>query len=72
MLAHLLAVARARGFSRVNLETGTTVAFAAARTLYRSAGFVPCGPFGDYWPSDDNTFMTLELDAYGTSPRWSC
>jgi len=72
MLAHLLAVARARGFRRVNLETGTTAAFTAARTLYRSAGFVPCGPFGDYWPSDDNTFMTLELDAYGTSPRWSC
>lgn len=72
MLAHLLAVARARGFRRVNLETGTTAAFTAARTLYRSAGFVPCGPFGDYWPSDDNTFMTLELDAYGTCPRWSC
>ena len=63
MLAHLLAVARARGFRRVKLETGTTAAFAPARMLYHSAGFVPCGPFGGYRPSDDNTFMTLELDA---------
>jgi hypothetical protein len=43
--------------------TGTTAAFAPARMLYRSAGFVPCGPFGGYQPSADNTFMTLELGA---------
>jgi putative acetyltransferase len=61
-------VARARGFRRVNLETGTTAAFAAARTMYRSAGFVPCGPFGGYRPSDDNTFMTLELDGAPVAP----
>jgi putative acetyltransferase len=63
MLAHLLGVARARGFRRVSLETGTTAAFAPARALYESAGFVLCGPFAAYRPSGDNLFMTLKLDA---------
>jgi hypothetical protein len=48
---------------RVSLETGTTAAFAPARALYRRAGFILCGPFAGYQPSDDNLFMTLELDA---------
>lgn len=61
ILTHLLDTARSRGLSRVSLETGTTAAFAAARALYERAGFVPCGPFGGYQPSDDNLFMTLEL-----------
>jgi putative acetyltransferase len=63
MLTHLLGVARARGFRRVSLETGTTAAFSPARGLYQNAGFVPCGPFASYQPSEDNLFMTLELDA---------
>jgi putative acetyltransferase len=62
MLTHLLDVARARGFRWVSLETGTMEAFAPARALYESAGFVPCAPFADYRPSEDNLFMTLELD----------
>jgi putative acetyltransferase len=61
MLSHLLTVARDRGFRQVSLETGTVAAFAPARALYASAGFVPCGPFADYHPSEDNCFMTLEL-----------
>ena len=63
MLAHLIAVARTKGFRRVNLETGTTTAFAPARALYQSAGFVLCGPFASYQPSEHNLFMTLELGA---------
>ena len=63
MVAHLLGVARARGVRRVSLETGTMAAFAPARALYASAGFVPCGPFGDYRETPDNTFMTLRLEA---------
>ena len=62
MLTHLLEVARTRGFRRVSLETGTTAAFAPARALYHSAGFTSCGPFAGYQPSEDNLFMTLELD----------
>ena len=61
MLIHLLKVARAGGFRQVSLETGTTAAFAPARMLYRSAGFVRCGPFAGHRPSYDNLFMTLEF-----------
>lgn len=67
MLAHLLEVARTRGFRRVSLETGTTAAFAPARALYQSAGFISCGPFAGYQPSEDNLFMMLELDAVQTA-----
>lgn len=63
MLAHLLAVARTRGFRRVSLETGSGHAFAPARALYQRVGFVPCHPFGGYPPSEHNLFMTLELRA---------
>jgi len=63
MLTCLLGVARTRGFRRVSLEAGTTAAFAPARALCESAGFVPCGPFAGYQPTQDNLFMTLELSA---------
>ncbi|MDQ3644319.1 MAG: GNAT family N-acetyltransferase [Actinomycetota bacterium] len=62
MLEHLLDVARERGFRRVSLETGSMPAFAEARSLYASAGFRPCGPFGDYGPSPNSTLMTLSLN----------
>lgn len=65
LLTHLLGIARVQGFRRVSLETGTTAAFAPARALYRSAGFIPCGPFASYQPTDDNFFMTLELSEAG-------
>jgi putative acetyltransferase len=62
MLVHLLGVARERGYRRVSLETGAMDAFAPARALYASAGFVPTGPFGDYGPSPNSAYMTLALD----------
>jgi putative acetyltransferase len=58
---HLLAVAAERGVSRVSLETGAMDAFAPARSLYASVGFVPCGPFGDYAESPNSAYMTLRL-----------
>jgi putative acetyltransferase len=61
MVEHLIGVARDHGFRRVSLETGSTQAFAAARSLYAEAGFTPCGPFGDYPPGRGNTFMTRAL-----------
>ena len=61
MLDHLLAVAAARGVRRVSLETGAGAAFAPARALYASAGFVPCGAFGDYPESPHSAFMTRRL-----------
>jgi putative acetyltransferase len=61
MLEHLIAVARARGYRKLSLETGVMDAFAPARSLYASAGFAPTGPFGEYAHSPNSTFMTLEL-----------
>jgi putative acetyltransferase len=61
MLDHLIALGRARGYGRLSLETGSMAGFAPARALYASAGFVPCGPFGEYPASASSTFMTLAL-----------
>ena len=61
LLGYLLDTARARGYRRVSLETGTTPGFAAARALYESAGFTPAGPFGGYPRTGDNTFYSLAL-----------
>ena len=61
MLDHLVGVARARGYRRVSLETGTMDAFAPARALYSAAGFVPCEPFADYWANENSLCMTLSL-----------
>ncbi len=61
MVAHLLGVAQERGLTRVSLETGSMAAFAPARSLYASVGFVSCGAFGDYAPSPNSTFMTRAL-----------
>ena len=61
VLSHLTGVARDRGYLRVSLETGSRPAFAPARSLYASAGFTPCEPFGDYHPNRSSTCMTLSL-----------
>jgi putative acetyltransferase len=61
LLEHVIAVARERGYRRLSLETGAGPAFAPARQLYASAGFEPCGPFGDYRPSPNSAYMTLAL-----------
>ncbi|MDM4766225.1 GNAT family N-acetyltransferase [Pelomonas sp. SE-A7] len=61
MLNHILAEARRRGLSRLNLETGSQPAFEPARRLYASAGFQVCGPFGDYEEDPYSVFMTLAL-----------
>jgi putative acetyltransferase len=66
MVDHLLAVARARGVTRVSLETGTMDAFAPARSLYTRAGFEPCPPFGAYPNSPYSMCMTRLLA--GVSP----
>jgi putative acetyltransferase len=62
MVDHLVGVARDGGFHRLSIETGSMSGFAPARSLYAGAGFVPCGPFGDYRPSPNSTFMTLSLN----------
>lgn len=61
MVDHLIGVARDRDVRRVSLETGSTPAFAPARSLYASAGFRPCGAFGNYTPSPNSTYMSMAL-----------
>lgn len=61
MLLHLIAEARARGYRRLSLETGSGEAFAPAIGLYRKHGFVERGPFGDYMEDPFSTFMALAL-----------
>jgi putative acetyltransferase len=62
ILERILATARARGYARLSLETGSGEAFDAAHALYRRFGFADCGAFADY-PADDpfSRFMTLAL-----------
>lgn len=61
VLAHIIAVARERGYQRLSLETGTAEAFFPAQRLYQSFGFEFCGPFADYRHDPHSTFMTLRL-----------
>lgn len=61
MLDHLLCVARARGYLRISLETGSEPAFVPARALYSSRGFTTCPPFGDHVADPISVCMTLEL-----------
>ena len=61
LLDHVVAEARARGYDRLSLETGTADLHAPAVALYRSAGFIDTGPFADYRPSPHNQSFTLDL-----------
>ncbi|QNO37987.1 GNAT family N-acetyltransferase [Protaetiibacter sp. SSC-01] len=61
LLAHVLDEARARGYTRLSLETGTEDFFRPARALYASAGFTETGPFADYVLDPNSVYMTLEL-----------
>ena len=62
LLTHVLADARARGISRISLETGSMEFFAPARRLYERAGFEPCPPFGGYVEDPNSAFFTREVD----------
>ncbi len=61
MLKHIIAAARANGFSRLSLETGAWDYFRPAQALYRKHGFVECPPFADYVLDPNSVFMTLNL-----------
>jgi putative acetyltransferase len=62
LVRHLLAEARARGYRRLSLETGSMAAFAPARALYARFGFEPCPPFAGYAEDPYSVFMSRELD----------
>ena len=61
ILDHIIAEAKARGLTRLSLETGRGPAFEPALALYRARGFVNGGAFGDYVGSEFNQFMHLGL-----------
>ena len=61
MLQHIIAQARQRGYVRLSLETGSSDAFLAARTMYEAYGFEYCPPFGDYVEDPFSRFMTLAI-----------
>ncbi len=61
LLDHLIELARARGYQRLSLETGSGTAFEPALALYRRRGFTNGAAFGDYTGSDFNQFLHLDL-----------
>ena len=61
LLVHLIAEARARGYSRLSLETGTQDYFEPAHVLYARHGFVATGPFADYTHDPNSAYFTLVL-----------
>lgn len=61
MLTHIIQEARKLGYQRLSLETGSMAFFAPARALYRSFGFIECGPFGSYIQDSNSVFMTKSL-----------
>jgi putative acetyltransferase len=61
LVSHVLDFARAGGIERVSLETSPDDAFAPARRLYASQGFVESGPFADYQEGPTSVFMSLSV-----------
>ena len=62
LLRHALDQARAAGYTRVSLETGSEDFFEPARTLYRRYGFRPAPPFAAYTGDPHSAYFTLRLD----------
>ena len=60
---HIVRLASERDMTWLGLETGTQPEFEAARSLYRTLGFVPCPPFDDYTANPYSTCMSLDLTA---------
>lgn len=61
LLLHLIEVARARGYRRLSLETGTEDYFEPAHVLYLRHGFLSTGPFADYTEDPNSAYYTLDL-----------
>ena len=61
MLDHLMAAARAAGYARLSLETGSQPMFLPAVRLYEKAGFTVCPPFEGYVLDPNSIYMTRTL-----------
>jgi putative acetyltransferase len=62
ILTTILDEAKRRRYDKVSLETGSSAPFLAAHALYEKAGFVRCGPFGDYSMNSFSVFMEKKLE----------
>ncbi len=61
ILLHIIGVAKGRGVTRLNLETGSFGYFQAAVAMYKRHGFTECPPFGDYKRDPNSVFLTREI-----------
>jgi putative acetyltransferase len=61
VLAEIESVVRGAGLPLLRLETG--IRNIEALALYRRAGFVECGPFGDYAPDPLSVFMEKRVNS---------
>lgn len=61
LLDHIIAVARARAWKRLSLETGRGPAFEPALALYRKRGFVDGDAFADYAGGTFSQFLHMDL-----------
>lgn len=61
ILLHLLAEARARGYTWLGLETGRPEPFRPAQALYEKHGFAECANFGDYVSDEFSMCMSRVL-----------
>lgn len=62
LLETIIAHARAQGYARMSLETGSGPGFEPALALYRRRGFVSGAAFADYVLTDFNQCLHLALD----------
>jgi len=62
MLRHIIGEAKARGYRRLSIETGSMEFFKPARALYAKHGFAVCPPFANYGEDPNSVFMSIELD----------
>jgi len=61
LLDHIIAEAKARGMTRLSLETGTGPPYEAALALYFKRGFLKGAVFADYPDSGFNQCLHLEI-----------
>lgn len=61
MLDHLMVQAKAAGYRRLSLETGSQAMFLPAVRLYEKAGFETCPPFEGYSLDPNSIYMTRTL-----------
>lgn len=61
ILAHIIDVAKSRGYRKLSLETGSAEGFKPAQHLYEDMGFVRAGAFGEYRDDGFKVFLSLDL-----------